>query len=485
MDNLQYELHLYLQDSGAQSPYTMPKARDLRAAGRSDIDNAIAKMGGYPAIAELLGWSVPFSRRPTGYWKDFSNLQSELLAFIQLNSPHPQSPTSSYLMPTQRELRAAKRSDLADAIERHGGFITVAEQLNLKRRAPKKAKHYWKDWSKVEVEVRAFVRQRNEAMQDGTDAQKRRIGHRMPSQREMRAAGRADLAEAISDYHGGFRTAARKLGFSSKKKDDFFYTHFHNVAAEVYTFVHGLGGNTDLMPTTTVLKAEGRTDIAAAIVKHGGMSEVSKRLGLQYRLRTKEIFKDWELFRRALLSFMNKHAEPDVIPSSRTLLNYGRVDLYQALLHHGGVREVSDRMGLKRNYWQDFRNVGSEVLQFISMHGTEGVLPTEQEFRDVGRMALNLAVGKFGHNQVAQRLGLLQPCQSTQKAFDSLLNSSMHFGDDDDDVDSDDDNIGELYEPMAANKKKEIEGDEYNARSEWDENFMSSFENIENNVDDF
>lgn len=430
LDNLRRELEQYTHDSAAPLPYVMPKASDLRAAGRRDLDNAIAKTGGYRAVAQLLGWAAKSTRRPPGYWTEFCNLESELMDYIaqhqMLDAKAPLSNISHScnIMPTQRELRAERRSDLAEAIMRHGGFVTVSERLNLQRRTPKKAKHYWKDWQKVESEVRAFVRERNKNLQNSPGDERRKNRDKMPSQQEMRVAGRADLAEAISDHHGGFRVAAKKLGFVSKKKDDFFYKHFYNLAAEVYAFAKLQGGNTVLMPTTTVLKAEGRTDIAAAIVMHGGMAKVSQRLGLQYRLRTKDALKDWGLFRRALLSFMKKHCDSDVIPSSRTLINYGRADLYQALLHHGGVREVSDRIGLKRSHWQDFHNVGPEVLQFVRTHGTEGVMPTEQEFLNVGRKALNVAVGKFSHSQVAKRLGLSEPYQSPQKALDTFLNYS-------------------------------------------------------------
>lgn len=435
VNNVQRELEQFLQsaattDDGqiSQSGSVMPTAHDLRAAGRRDLDNAIVKMGGYRSVASLFGWSLNSKRRPPGYWKDFNVLKTELLAFIA---------QADSVMPTQRQLRAAKRTDLVEAIVQHGGFVTVSERMNLTRTSPKKPKHYWKDWSKVEAEVRTFVQQRNDAKKTTEIVPKQRSFDKMPSQREFRAAGRSDLAEAISDYHGGFRRAALKLGFVSIKKDDFYYKHFYNLATEVYAMVKTLGGDTALMPTTTVLRSEGRTDIAAAIVRHGGMSKVSQRLGLQYRLRTKEVFKEWDLFRRSLLSFMDKHGSPDAIPSSRTLLNYGRSDLYQALLHHGGVREVSDRMGLKRSYWQDFNNVGSELLDFITTHGTEGVMPTEEEFRNVGRLSLNLAVDKFGQSQVAQRLGLSEPYQSTRNAFDTLLNQSINFMDDDDSEDDD------------------------------------------------
>lgn len=425
MNKIRQELVGFQQGCIDASEGIMPTSRELRAAGRRDIDNAILKMGGYPKVAEKLGLERSSGKRVAGYWSDFSHLETELGAFLKANSGD--IPEGS--MPTQKQLRALKRADIVEALKQHGGSAEVARKLGLVPQTTKKSNHYWKDWSKVEAEICSFVEKRD--LDPGyLDRNKKRLttsNHevkRMPSQKELRSAGRGDLAEAISDFHGGFREAAKRLGLASNKKDDFFYDSFYNLAREVYSFVNA-AGQESVIPSTALLQSEGRTDLAAAIFKYGGMGEVAKRLGLQYRVRTKEAFKGWDIFRRNLIAFVERHGTPGEIPSSRKLNNFGRADLYQAILHHGGTREVADRMGLKRKFWQDFHNVGEELLDFIATHGTEGVMPTESEFLEIGRSALNLAVSKFGYSQVAQRLGLTEPPQSTQIALDTLLERSL------------------------------------------------------------
>lgn len=432
IDNLKHELIEVQKTSAELRDDCMPTARELRSIGRRDLDNAITKTGGYRRVAELLGLASSSNSRPRGYWNDFKNLQAEMRGFLREYQSH----FRDGIMPTQKELRALRRSDIVEAIQKHGGSAAVAERLGLAQRSPKKSRHYWKDWSLVEREIRAFVATRDgprkaidepELMVASREASQRLLPksskQRMPSQKELRAAGRADLAEAITDHHGGFREVAKRLGYRSRKKDDFFYDNFYNVAREVYQVVLN-AGTESIMPSTTLLKAVDRSDLAAAIAKYGGMSDVSQRLGLQYKVRTREAFKDWGLFRRNLMSFMETHGTPGEIPSSRALNNFGRRDLYQAILHHGGSRAVADKMGLKRNYWQDFSNVGMQVLEFVDTHGTDGIMPTEREFHDVGRSALNVAVSKFGHSQVAKRLGLTEPPQSVQNALDASLNQS-------------------------------------------------------------
>lgn len=425
IENIREELVSFQKGNSDAREGTIPTARELRAAGRRDLDNAIYKQGGYHKVSKALGMKRASKKRAPGYWNNFSNLESEIYEFLKEYGE--ELPKGS--MPTQKQFRDRKRSDIVEGMEVHGGSALVAEKLGLVGRKSKKSTQHWKDWANVEAELKAFVEEQHIIASDdealAKDLRKSLKKHpRMPSQKELRASGRSDLAEAISSSHGGFREAARRLGFAPRKKDDFFYDSFHNLARELYSFAID-SGEESVMPSTAVIHARGRTDLAAAIRKYKGMSEVSQRLGLQYRVRTREAFKDWDIFRRSLLSFIEQHGTTGEIPSSRTLSNFGRSDLYQAILHHGGPANVADGLGLKRGFWQDFHNVGRELLDFIAIHGNEGVMPTERDFLEIGRSSLNLAVSKFGYSLVAQRLGLSEPLQSTQVALDTLLDRSL------------------------------------------------------------
>lgn len=431
IENIRKELFVFQQTSADVPEGMMPTARQLRAAGRRDLDNAISKHGGYHKLSEALGMKRASGMQAPGYWNDFANLEREIRGFLKT---HYETIPEGY-MPTQKQFRDLKRSDIVEGLENHGGMAQVASKLGLVGRRSNKSANYWKEWAKVDAEIRSFMENRNATSSNETPSnddlsEKRRAElqklPRMPSQRELRAAGRGDLAEAISKFHGGFREAAKRLGFTPRKKKDFFYDSFSNLARELYSFASEVGEES-VMPSTALIQARGRTDLAAAIRKYNGMSKVSQRLGLQYRVRTREAFKDWDIFRRSLVAFIERHGTAGEIPSCRSLTNFGRSDLYQGILHHGGPRAVSDRMELKRNFYQDFHNVGKELLDFIKTHGTEGVMPTENDFLEIGRSSLNLGVSKFGHSHVAQRLGLSEPLQSTQIALDTLLQRSLNL----------------------------------------------------------
>lgn len=128
-----------------------------------------------------------------------------------------------------------------------------------------------------------------------------------------------------------------------------------------------------VQPTSAVLKEKKRLDLLTAIVKHGGMASVAERLGLVYVVRTREAFRDWDVFRRSLMAFTQTHGVPGMLPTSRELRNFERPDIYQGILYWGGPRVVADLTGLKVDiYWQHFHCVGAQVLSFIDTHGVPG-----------------------------------------------------------------------------------------------------------------
>ena len=116
------ELLSFIQERG--TPGVMPTYEELQKAGRSDLASAIPKHGGSPAVAEQLGLELVYARKPLNYWKEFSNLEHELLVFIEEHG-------ISGVMPTYKQLQQAGRSDLASVIPNNGGCQSVAEQLGL------------------------------------------------------------------------------------------------------------------------------------------------------------------------------------------------------------------------------------------------------------------------------------------------------------------------------------------------------------------
>eukprot|EP00741_Cyanophora_paradoxa_P021772 tig00000241_g21015.t1 len=106
----------------------MPHKHELEAAGRHDLVGAILRQGGLAAVAEAAQLEVKKAalRRPPSYWDDISNLERELLQFIEEHGTPGRMPTSD-------ELKRNGASHLRYAIVRHGGAKTVARMLHLRR----------------------------------------------------------------------------------------------------------------------------------------------------------------------------------------------------------------------------------------------------------------------------------------------------------------------------------------------------------------
>ena len=145
------------------------------------------------------------------------------------------------MMPTPNELLSLGRSDLHQAVIRHGGYIQVARKLRIRsRRQPSGA---WKDLESVVKEIRRFAlnngcfneisdvphNSRNSRGNDGhaeesdvekglsveisdsvaaaADGERGMFDLRMPTHEELRKMGRHDLRHALQ-RHGSKKVAA-------------------------------------------------------------------------------------------------------------------------------------------------------------------------------------------------------------------------------------------------------------------------------------
>jgi SAM-dependent methyltransferase len=106
------------------TPGLMPTQKEFSQAGQGNLAMAIAKHGGFPIVAKRLRLKLRYTKRPLGHWNEFTNVENELLAFIEKHG-------FPGIMPGFYELIEHQQSSLAAAIQRHGGFSSVARRLGL------------------------------------------------------------------------------------------------------------------------------------------------------------------------------------------------------------------------------------------------------------------------------------------------------------------------------------------------------------------
>jgi hypothetical protein len=98
-------------------------------------------------------------------------------------------------------MEQAGRVDLSLAITRSGGQHAVAERLGLRPADSRRAPNQWADFANLERELRAFIAEPGRPQ-------------RLPTLRELVAAGRFDLHYAIQ-RHGGIGAISRRLGMAT------------------------------------------------------------------------------------------------------------------------------------------------------------------------------------------------------------------------------------------------------------------------------
>jgi hypothetical protein len=392
--HIETEILAFIDEYG--TPGIMPIEKELLQVGRGDLAYAIRKHNGIEAVAQRLGLQLPSHKRKRhGYWHDFANVASELQNFIAEHG-------TSGVMPKQNELAQAGRRDLAIAIDHHGGFFIVAQLLGLQLSHAQHPDGYWDEFVNVERALLAYI-------------EKYGMQGAMPSRGELIKAGLGDLAGAFDKY-GGSSAVAKRLGLQMKIKPMGHWDDFSNVEEALRTFTYERR-TPGVMPTNKELQNAGQSGLAIAIKKHGGISAVAERLGLQlsYTAKPGGYWDDITIVENELRSFIKAEGIPGVMPTSGALQKAGRGDLSTAITNHGGIPTLAERFGLVYSYsakpgryWNDFANIQQEIFDFIQAQGTPGTMPTSIELRNSGKHSLAAAINAHGgFAVVAERLKLI------------------------------------------------------------------------------
>jgi hypothetical protein len=199
-------------EDGFATDLVMPPVRALVAGGRWDLVSAVNMHGGSRVVADQLGWTAA-PRWGGRHLAAFDTLADELRAFCadvegDDDKAHEESIAAGGnepdggVMPTIDELRSSGRTDLMEAVRRHGGATVVAARLGWRLKRSPKGK--WTSPAATARELRAFMR-----AQGGKS-------DRLPTRAELQAAGRTDLVYAVS-LHGAATVAAKlKLKHNSR-----------------------------------------------------------------------------------------------------------------------------------------------------------------------------------------------------------------------------------------------------------------------------
>lgn len=289
--NVERELQTVNAALGRRGRRQMPRLSEMSALGRGDLIAALAKHGGAKHVALMLRWSstrktarklptslrtqsrLPFTgvrtkmtRREADYWADLDKLKVEVKAFANLHG------VASGAMPTQALFRAQKRTDLLNAIARHGGLRAVASSMGFRCVRSRATLRF--DFDKFADKVRAFA-----------------LTHcpgKMPTAAELGARGACGIANAVA-VHGGYPAVARRLGLELRNtaaQGAPAIWDQQKLGAELRTFTQAHYPELALanhLPTERQLRKQGRNDLSYAVQKFGGFTKVMEILAFASR----------------------------------------------------------------------------------------------------------------------------------------------------------------------------------------------------------
>lgn len=288
---------------------------------------------------------------------------------------------------------------------------------------------YWNDFANLERELVAV------------NCQLDRPGKKIvPKLTEMKMLGRGDLVAAVGK-HGGIRKVAEDLRWgrggktrrvvaiassTAQRREKVlrrprkYWQDIERVKIEIGAFIaeYGVKG---VMPTRKQFYQFGRADLVQAAGRHGGVRVLANQMGLKCRraARTSLYWKDFNVVKKALLEFSDKHC-PGYMPTGDELTAEGWSALTNAIPAHGGFPSVANKLGLKpRNTrsqgapsrW-DEKRLRMELHAFTMAHfpdlARSQTMPSESQLRKHGRNDLSYAINKFGgYAAVAEATGLL------------------------------------------------------------------------------
>lgn len=253
-------------------------------------------------------------RKPRGHWT-WDNTKSKLEEIAE-ELGH---------FPTARELTALGLSGLVDAVnKRYGGFRELREKLG--RDQLRRPRGYFKEWDNVEKELFQV---------------EAKLGH-FPSDIELRDLGLSSLANAISNYYGGYTEVRKRLGKPQTSDLIEMLKDWKTLENKINQLEAELGH----FPTQQDLRNLGIVYIHTAMKKHyGGPNKVKRKLGKKSQ-RDPNYLKDWSNVKSEILQL---EAALGHFPTAKEMVALGYSSLPDAICkYHRGFNNVQKKLSRKQ-----------------------------------------------------------------------------------------------------------------------------------------
>lgn len=323
--------------------------------------------------------------------------------------------TPSVSAPRVRHNRVDGLRKCVERVARERTNTTTDDAIGTGLDRRRKPHGFWNRLSNLEAELRLANTQ---------------LGHTgrqaIPRLEDLKLIGRGDLIAALAK-HGGVKrvsealrwprvrssrqspqSASRAIRAKVPRRPPDYWASASRVHAEMGAFIAEFGSR-GVMPTRKQLYAFGRSDLANAAERHGGLGVIARQMGVHGRKdsRPRGYWRDFSRVRDALVHFSQTHCG-GIMPTADELSSKGLGCIVNAIASHGGFPTVAQKCGLKpRNarkqgaptVWDEAR-VQKEYLSFLMTYypqlARERSMVGERQLRSHGRNDLSYAISKFG-----------------------------------------------------------------------------------------
>src|SRR5713226_6183770 len=132
-------------------------------------------------------------------------------------------------------------------------------------------------------------------------------------------------------------------------------------------------------------------------------------------------WQDLNNLEQELKAFAAQQGLGNTMPTKSQLAQANRYDLWNAIIRYGGLVAVAQQLDLNgakgcrpRGYWQEFRNLQSELNAFIAEYKLNAqTMPSTTQLRRAKRWTILKAIHTYGgYSTVATQLGLQSTCRT-------------------------------------------------------------------------
>lgn len=208
-----------------------------------------------------------------------------------------------------------------------------------------------------------------------------------PTATTLSNMGMGALTSAIKKHFGCMSKFRNEIEISVKRKPHNYWT-YDNTIKELQQFFNTYQKEIQQASFSTVLNMYERHDLNAAVLKFGGLKEVSKTAGLSVKFK-RDCWTEQEIF-----DDLKEIVKAGYQITQNSLKGLGRNDLLGAM-HKQGISYFKQKLGLKiqrYNYWSE-----SQILKEL--------VPIVEEFKRIPSKTILKLINKGGLSRAMDKTG--------------------------------------------------------------------------------